>query len=69
MANPDSELTATQQTMLDLALACDLKVSDPKQHDAIKTRHRSIRKRQDAVNYIREVETKIHSRRRFRTST
>jgi len=61
-----TELTDTQQAMLDLALACDLRVSDPAHHAAMRTRHQAIRKQRDAALYIREVETKIHSRRKFR---
>lgn len=61
-----NELTATQQTMVDLALSCDLKVSDPANHTAIKARHQGIRTQRDAAQYIHEVEHKIHSRRRFR---
>jgi hypothetical protein len=63
--NPDSELSATQQSMLDLALACDLKVSETKQHAAIRTRHSAITSQKDAADYIREVENKVHSRRKF----
>jgi hypothetical protein len=55
-----------QQAMLDLALACDLKVSDPAQHAAIRTRHQAIKTQRDAADYIREVENKIHSRRKFK---
>jgi len=65
-ANPTDGLTTTQQTMLDLALACDLRVADPAQHDAIRSRHKAIRNQQDAANYIREVENKIHSRRKIK---
>jgi hypothetical protein len=61
-----SELTPTQQTMVDLALACDLKASDPALHDAIRARHKAIQKQRDAAEYIHEVEHKIHSRRKFR---
>jgi len=57
-------LTANQQAMLDLALACDLKVSDTALHPGIRLRHHAIQSQQDAANYIREVETKIHSRRK-----
>jgi hypothetical protein len=62
-----SELTATQQAMLDLALACDLNVSDPGQHAALRQRHLAIHLQREAALYLREVETKIHSRRKFRT--
>jgi hypothetical protein len=65
-ADPNSELSTTQRTMLDLALACDLKVSDVLQHDAIQSRHHNIRTQRDAADYIREVENKVHSRRKFR---
>jgi hypothetical protein len=61
----NSLLSTTQQTMLDLALACDLGVSDPAQHEAIRSRHRSIKSQDLAAAYIREVEGKIHSRRKF----
>jgi hypothetical protein len=67
-SNPKSELTPTQQAMLDLALACDLRASDPNLHEAMRTRHRGIRTQRDAADYIREVENKIHSRRRFKPS-
>jgi hypothetical protein len=59
-------LSPNQQAMLDLALSCDLRVSDPALHVAIQTRHQSIVTQEDAADYIREVENKIHSRRQFR---
>lgn len=62
----DSELSANQQSMLDLALGCDLRVSDPDQHEAIKSRHRALKTNRAAAAYIHEVEEKIHSRRKFR---
>ena len=62
----DSELSSNQQAMLDLALGCDLKVSAPVTHDAIKARHQAIRTNRAAAAYIHEVEEKIHSRRTFR---
>jgi hypothetical protein len=51
--------------MLDLALGCDLKVSDPSQHAAIRARHKAITTQRDAANYIHEIENKIHTRRKF----
>jgi hypothetical protein len=65
-AHPDSELSANQQSMLDLALGCDLRVSDPGQQDAIRARHKAIKTQRDAANYIHEVENKVHSRRKFK---
>ena len=62
----DSELSANQQSMLDLALGCDLKVSDSNEHEAIKARHRLIKTNREAAAYIHEVEEKIHSKRTFR---
>lgn len=62
----DSPLSKNQQSMLDLALACDLKVSEPAKHKALRARHKKIRTQKDAAAYIREVETKIHSRRHKR---
>jgi hypothetical protein len=64
LPNPDSGLTENQQAMLDLALACDLEVSDPALHSAIRTRHHSIKVPKDAAEYIMEVEEKIHARRK-----
>lgn len=62
--DPDSELTDNQQAMLDLALACDLCVSDPAACSLSKNRHREIKTQKDAAEYILEVEEKIHSRRK-----
>jgi hypothetical protein len=63
--SPEAPLSANQQSMLDLALGCDLKVSDPGQHIAIRARHKAIKTQRDAAQYIREIEAKIHGRRRF----
>jgi hypothetical protein len=65
-AHPNSELSANQQSMLDLALGCDLKVSEPSRHAAIRARHHAIKTQQDAADYIHEVENKIHGRRKFK---
>ena len=64
--HPNSELSANQQAMLDLALGCDLKVSESGQQDAIRARHKAIVTQQAAAAYIHEVENKIHSRRKFK---
>ena len=68
LPNPDSGPTENQQAMLDLALACDLEVSDPALHSAIRTRHHSIKVPKDAAEYIMEVEEKIHARRKPRAT-
>jgi hypothetical protein len=62
---PGSELSRNQKSMLDLALGCDLRISDSSQHAAIRARHGAIRTNQAAAIYIREVEDRIHSRRKF----
>jgi hypothetical protein len=51
--------------MLDLALGCHLRVADPAQQPAIRARHAAIKTREAASQYISEVETMVHSRRRF----
>jgi hypothetical protein len=66
--NANRPLSPNQQAMLDLALACDLKVSEPDLHPAMLTRHKSIQSQQDAADYLREVENKVHSRRRFKSA-
>lgn len=68
-AKPDAPLSRNQQSMLDLALACHLKIADPGEHPAIRARHQAIKTKKDAAQYISEVETKIHSRRKFRPPT
>lgn len=63
--DPRSELSPNQQAMLDLALACDLKVSAPNLQEGIRTRHKAIKAKSDAAKYIIEVQNKIHSRRKW----
>jgi hypothetical protein len=62
----DNPLSANQQAMLDLALACDLMVSDPSQHDSIKAHHKRITTQAEAMIYIKSVEHRISSRRKIR---
>jgi hypothetical protein len=64
-AGPDAPLSNNQKSMLDLALGCHLKIADPSEYAAIRTRHRAITNCGDAAQYISEVETMIHSRRKF----
>ena len=66
-APEDAPLSPNQKSMLDLALGCDLKVSNAPQHPAIRARHKAIVTQNQAVDYIREVESRIHSRRKFRS--
>jgi len=62
-AADDAPLSKNQKSQLALALACDLKVSDPAQHQALRKRHAAILRQKEAAEYIRGVETKIHSKR------
>jgi hypothetical protein len=62
---PKSELSAAQQTVLDLALACDLQISDPEQATVLQDRHKSLKTQADAAAYISHVETKIHGNRKW----
>jgi phospholipase C len=65
-ASDDAPMSQHQKNFLALALACDLQVSDPKDHAAIRSRRESIRNQGDATRYIRGVERKIHDRRKKR---
>jgi hypothetical protein len=59
-------LSSNQKAMLDLALGCHLKMAPPGEHDAIRARHKTIKTRKEAAQYISEVETKVHSRRKIK---
>jgi len=62
----DAPLSEVQRTMLDLAFSCDLKISAHAEHEKIRERHQNITRSKDAADYIHEVETRIHTRRKFR---
>lgn len=62
-ARDDAPLSRNQKSQLALALACDIALTDPAQHRALRARHDTIRRQEEAAEYMREVETKIHSRR------
>jgi len=66
-ASDNNLLSANQQAMLDLALACDLKISDPSQQEVIRAHHQQIKTQEEAMIYIKSVEDRIRSRRRVRT--
>jgi len=65
-ASDTKSLSANQQAMLDLALACDLKICDPSQQAAIRAHHQRIKTQAEAMIYIKSVEYKVHSRRKVR---
>ncbi len=62
-ATPTASLSDNQKSLLDLALACDLKASPKSEHEALMFRRATIHQQKDADKYIREVEAKIHSKR------
>jgi len=68
MSDPASELSATQQAMLDLALLCDLAIAAPQEQEAIRARHHLIRTHVAAAQYQHEVEERIRVRRIARPS-
>lgn len=63
-ANSEAGLSDNQRCMLALALACDMMVAKPSQRAALRERHRTIRTQSKAAAYIREVENRVHSRRK-----
>ena len=56
-------LSANQQTMADLALACEMKMTPPDLHAALISNHQKIVEQKDAADYIQNVEAKIAARR------
>lgn len=56
-------LSLNQKNQLALAHACNVQISDPSQHQALNYRFENITRREDAADYIREVEDKVHSMR------
>ena len=63
-ASDNKPLSANQQAMLDLALACDLKICDPSQQASIRAHHQRIKTQAEAMIYIKAVEYKVRSRRK-----
>lgn len=62
-AAANAAISDNQKSLLDLALACDLKASPRSQHNALMLKRMAIHRQKDADKYTREVENKIHSRR------
>jgi phospholipase C len=62
-AAPKAPLSVNQQSMADLALACDLEVNPPAAHPAIISNHQKLVEQHDAGQYIEQVEARICSRR------
>lgn len=52
----------TQKNELALAHACNLLMSDPSQHQALKARFENTTRQIDAADYFQEVENKVHAR-------
>ena len=58
-ASKDAPLSENQKSLLGIALACDLNLSDKSKHAAIRERHRSIGRQKDAAKYIAEMERRV----------
>jgi hypothetical protein len=67
-AAPKAALSTNQKAMADLALACELQITDPKLHPALISNHRKIVEQKDAADYIQSVEDKIKARRKPRSA-
>lgn len=65
-ASPQAPLSANQKTMTALALACEMKISDPAYHAALISNHQKIVEQKDAADYIQNVEQVIQGRRAAR---
>jgi phospholipase C len=62
-ADPQAPLSANQKTMAALALACELKITEPTYHAALISNHQKLVEQKDAADYIQKVEDKVVSRR------
>jgi phospholipase C len=62
-ANDQAPLSANQETMAALALACELQITPPDYHAALISNHQKIVEQKDASDYIQKVEGKIASLR------
>jgi len=63
-AAPGAPLSENQKSLLGIALACDLQLSEQTRQEAVKNRHAAIRQQRDAAKYILEVEGRVRARRR-----
>ena len=63
-APPAAPMSPSQRVQLTLAHACDLQILDPAARPDARRRYLSIRKPQDAADYIEDVENRIRARRR-----
>jgi phospholipase C len=62
-ADAQAPLSANQKTMAALALACELKITQPDYHAALISNHQKLVEQKDAADYIQKVADKIVSRR------
>jgi hypothetical protein len=60
----DQPLSRNEQAMLDLALACDLEMSDTSDQAKIRASHAQIKTQDDAMIYMRAIEHKVRTRRK-----
>jgi phospholipase C len=63
----NAPLSKNQEAHLALALACDIQDSRPEQHQALHSRHSKIRTPKDVAEYMREIESRLHSRRKWQS--
>jgi phospholipase C len=64
-ADPKAPLSANQETMAALALACELAITEnPSYHPALISNHQKIVEQKDAADYIQTVEHQIALRRK-----
>jgi phospholipase C len=63
-ADPLAPLSANQKTMTALALACEMKITDPAYQSALISNHQRIVEQKDAAAYVQNVEEKIRARRK-----
>jgi len=63
-ADPKAPLSTNQKTMAALALACDMKITDPAHHAALISNHQKLVEQNDAADYVQKVADKISARRK-----
>ncbi len=61
---PQAPLSANQQSLVDLALKCDLDMAAPTAHDALKSEHAAVRTQGEAARYLARHDRAVAARRR-----
>jgi phospholipase C len=60
----EGPLSTSQRVQLTLAHACDLQILDPSAKPEARRRYLGIRRKQDAADYIKDVEERVRERRK-----